>query len=97
MTNKQMRRELRKLAALMQDTQKIELTITIPQLWHVIAGLQLAWRHPGLGKPMKDTLHQITRQLSVPILITHPEMDNLLEMGWNENFDKPADTEIDHD
>jgi len=97
MTNKQMRRDMRRLEKLMEDTRLVAVNISVADLWIMVTTLQLAWRHPGLSKAMKDQIQDFTRQISQAILVLHPEMTNLLEMGWIEEHDVPVERGKDHD
>lgn len=71
----------------MSDRQPIALTITIRDAWMLISGIQLATRHPELG-PTKQILIEIARQFQGVIIQAHPESEELLEAGWNQDFDE---------
>lgn len=71
----------------MSDDTEIETTIDIKQAWILVNGLQLLCRHPGVSQAMKDIWTHIGRQLQEAIVTLHPEAEELLEMGWNPDFD----------
>jgi hypothetical protein len=81
------RQAMRITAQVMSDEQPLAVTISIKDAWLMISGLQLAARHPDLGTPLKQHLEQIGRQFQDAITERHPLAEQLLEMGWNTDFD----------
>jgi hypothetical protein len=71
----------------MSDDTEIETTIDIKQAWILVSGLQLLCRHPGVSQAMKDIWTHTGRQLQEAIVTLHPDAEELLEMGWNTDFD----------
>lgn len=72
----------------MRDRTPIALTITIRDAWLLVSGLQLATRHPEIDPTTKTFLEALARQFQGVIVEAHPEAGELLEMGWNQNFDQ---------
>lgn len=71
----------------MTDRQPLAVSITIAECWLLISGLQLCNRHPELSPIMRRQLEQIGRQFQQAIVDTHPDATELIEMGWNAEFD----------
>lgn len=78
----------------MSDDTEIEVTIDIKQAWVLVSGLQLLCRHPGVSPQMKDIWTHTGRQFQEAILVEHPEAEELMEMGWNTDFDVDEDGEF---
>lgn len=75
------------LQKVMSDDTTIELEIDIMQAWLLVCGLQLLTRHPEVSQQMKDIWTHTAREFQEVILEVHPEAEELIEMGWNEDFD----------
>jgi hypothetical protein len=74
-------------AAVMSDEAPITVTISIKDAWILIGVLQLAHRHPGLGRLMKNAVKRYADQFSDPIIGRHPEARALIRHGWNPAYD----------
>lgn len=74
-------------AKVMSDQTVQPCTIRIRDAWIIIAALQLAERHPGLGTAFKKLLKQIGQQLTTIVTTPHPEAKSLIDMGWNAKLD----------
>lgn len=71
----------------MSDDTEIETVIDIKQAWVLVSGLQLLCRHPEVSEQMKTIWTHTGRQLQEAIVTLHPEAEELIEMGWNTDFD----------
>lgn len=71
----------------MSDKTPLQVDIDIMSAWLLISGLQLAVKHPGISVHMKKHLTRIGRAFQARIVEHHPEAEELLEMGWNSEFD----------
>ncbi len=71
----------------MKDDTPLTVTIDIMQAWILVSGLQLLCRHPLVSQHMKDIWTHSGRQFQEAILEVHPDAEELMEMGWNEDFD----------
>lgn len=80
-----------KVAEIMKDTTPLPVVIDIQQAWLLIAGLQLAYKHPGIGQALANHLEHVGRQFQQAIVEVRPDADELIEMGWNSEYDqRPA-------
>jgi hypothetical protein len=53
-----------------------------------VSALQLACRHPGLSTRMYDRIEGIARQFQTAVVERHPDTAEILEMGWDSQFDR---------
>lgn len=75
----------------MLDKTPLTVDIDIQSAWMLVSALQLTTRHPEISDVMKGILTKIARQFQGRIVETHPEAEELLEMGWNEAYDVDED------
>lgn len=87
MDEQQMRRDMEKVSKVLTDKTAVLVSTQIGQLWLMISTMQLATRHPGMAKAMRAEIEQIGRQLSRAIVEMHPEVADILEMGWQPEHD----------
>lgn len=79
---------VRTIAGVISDTTLLmPVHIRIREAWLIIAALQMATRHPDLSPEVCQTLEQIGRQFQDAVTARHPKAQELLEMGWNPDFD----------
>jgi hypothetical protein len=78
----------------MSDKTPLQVDIDIVSAWLLVSGLQLTVKHPGISIHLKKQLTRIARAFQARIVEHHPEAEELLEMGWNENFDVDSDGEF---
>lgn len=71
----------------MTDERLLDVKITIKDAWLLVSAIQLATRHPELSMYMKDALFSTARQFQVAIEAVHGEAHELMEMGWDTQFD----------
>jgi len=76
-------------AHVMSDEQPLAIEISIKSAWLLLSGVQLVTRHPGLHSRTKEEFEHIGRQIQEAIRDVHPEADELMEMGWNPEYDVP--------
>lgn len=74
-------------ARLMTDEHPLQIRITVAEVWLMIGGLQLVVRQPELGDALKQRCEEIGRQLQDVVTARHPLAEQLLEMGWDTDFD----------
>lgn len=74
-------------ARVMQDEKPVNLTINLGSAWILVTGIQLATRHPDINEPMKAMLTAVARQFQDVIIEVHPEVEDLLERGWDATYD----------
>jgi hypothetical protein len=72
---------------LMTDKHPMWVTITIADIWLVIGALQLVVRQSELSDALKQRCEGIGRQLQDGVTERHPIAEQLLEMGWDTDFD----------
>lgn len=72
----------------MSDDTPIAIDLVIHQAWMIIGGLQLTLRHPELPDTSRTMLTTIARTFQAGIVAVHPETEELLEMGWHEEYDR---------
>jgi hypothetical protein len=53
----------------------------------VIANIQLATRHPENVGPSRKIAEEFARELQARLIIDHPELEDVLEAGWNPAYD----------
>lgn len=71
----------------MTDERPLVVNITIKDAWLLVSAIQLATRHPELSVYMKDSLFSTARQFQTAIEAVHAEAHELMEMGWDTQFD----------
>jgi hypothetical protein len=71
----------------MSDQTPLTVNISIMQAWLMVSAVQLAWRHPGLSGAMKRHLREIADQFGDRIVEIHPESRDLLDAGWQPEYD----------
>lgn len=72
-----------------EDKELLTFQTDSQSAWCALAGLQLAWRHPGLSPVLKTLIEHLARQLQQAIIDRHPEAEPILEAGWNTDWDVP--------
>ncbi len=75
------------LKEVMSDDSPLTVKMDIMQAWMLVSGLQLLTRHPEVNQQLKDMWTHTARQFQEAILEQHPEAEELIEMGWNTDFD----------
>lgn len=73
----------------MQDTDPMLVSIRVQEAWILVSALQLTHRHTGIGEKLKFQIESLARNFQDAIVELHPEAEELLEMGWSEEFDVP--------
>lgn len=71
----------------MTDERALTINMTIKDAWLLISAIQLATRHPELSGYMKDSLFSSARLFQVEVEAVHPKAHDLIEMGWNIEYD----------
>ena len=71
----------------MSDDTPLPVMIDIMQAWLLVSGLQLLIKHPDVSQQMKDVWEHTARQFQEAIVELHPEAKELIEMGWNTDYD----------
>jgi hypothetical protein len=74
----------------MTDDNSLHIGIKIRDAWVVITGLQLAASHPGISQVQKNWMIHVARQLQASIVAVHPEVAEIIEMGWHREYDQPV-------
>lgn len=84
--------EGRRQAGLAISSDK-EITVTLPirELWLIVGGLQLTVTHPSLHEPLKTISEGIGRKLGALIIAELPDVAELLEKGWDREYDVEQD------
>jgi hypothetical protein len=86
------------VAAAMSNDTTLQINIQIKEAWMIVSAMQLASRHPDLSTNMKTAFEHIARQYQAAITAVHPEVHEVLEMGWNPDYDVESSEaeEMDH-
>jgi hypothetical protein len=71
----------------MSDKSPLDIRINIMELWVLISLLQLVTRDPELSEMMKQFATHHGKQFQKVIADTHPEANQVIELGWNTRFD----------
>lgn len=71
----------------MTDERPLTVNITIKDAWLLVSAIQLATRHPELSVYTKDSLFSTARQFQTAIENVHWEAHELMEMGWDTQYD----------
>lgn len=69
------------------DKTLLPVTIDIAQAWLMVSTLQMATRHPEISPQTKAQIESIARQFQAAIVELHPYVNELIEMGWDVQFD----------
>lgn len=78
----------------MSDKTPLQVDIDIMSAWLLVSGLQLTVKHPAVSDIVKSELTEIAHQFQARIVEAHPEAEELLDMGWDEQFDVDEDGEF---
>lgn len=60
----------------------------------VIAQIQLAARHPANNGSSRSIAERFARSLQAVVIRVWPEQEQLLEMGWNPDFDTQTNDNV---
>lgn len=77
------------LKGVMTDLRPQPMSIVIRDAYVLIGFLQLAMVHPQLSDQHKQYAEHIGRQFQKAVLLMHPELEALLEAGWDRAMDVP--------
>jgi hypothetical protein len=61
--------------------------------YSLVCGMQLLWRHPDIGAPMREAFEAFGRALQEQVADT-PEMYAMLESGWIPAADVPREGSV---
>jgi hypothetical protein len=78
---------LRQAALALNSDTEITTTLPIRELWLIVSGLQLMVTHPSLHEPLKTISEGIGRKVGALIVAALPEVEPLLEAGWDRQQD----------
>lgn len=68
---------------------RIKLEITVAQGLHMLATMQLAFRHPRFKtSPTAKATEPLARKLQEAIVKAEPSLSFICEAGWKERFDR---------
>lgn len=70
----------------MQDKNELQVIISIGEAWVLVAGLQVAARHPEIPPSTRSHLLNLGRQFQAAIVERHPEAYDVLEQGWHNPY-----------
>jgi len=76
------------LTKAMSDERLLSVSITIAQAWMLLSAMQLTVRDPYLESGLAERIEQIARQFQGSLAELHPDWQELMEMGWNPEFDR---------
>jgi hypothetical protein len=72
-----------------QDPNPLTVQSTRMQFYSVVAGIQLASRHPGFNGPTAQVAVHWAREISEALAANDPDLRLLLAMGWQQEYDAP--------
>lgn len=81
---------LASMERLSADPQAVRLDIPKVLAFQLISVVQLACRHPGFDGPTRANVEPLMRDLGRAISANDPDLRMLIEMGWQKQFDVPA-------
>jgi hypothetical protein len=71
----------------LSSDERITLDLTIRDLWLIVSALQLVVAQEAIHEPLKEISEQIGRGLQMLIVARLPEVEALMEMGWQREYD----------
>lgn len=75
------------LLPIMEDTEIVEVSLTMAELWQIMAAVHLATRHPEAHNEALRLAVMAARQIEGRIIEYHPDAWAMLQMGWDERYD----------
>ena len=72
--------------ASMGDQEPVVCTLKARQIWLLVSALQLATRHPQV--PNREEIIFLGRQFQVALTEHNPVVREVLEMGWDQRYDR---------
>lgn len=80
---------------ILNDDRSIMLETEIKTAYIMVATLQLATRHPHISDWLVSEVLGVGRAIQKGIDMAHPGAYDLLEKGWNSDYDVELETQDD--
>lgn len=71
------------MTEVLSDERPIIVETDIKSSWLMISYIQLAYRHPGVSREMKERIRMLMQPFEDAIVSQHPEAKRVLADGWN--------------
>lgn len=75
------------LLPIMEDTEIVEISLTMCELWQIMGAVHLVTRHPEANGPALKLAIEAAKQIEARIVEAHPDAWMTLQMGWDERYD----------
>ncbi len=72
----------------MTDENRVTFGLSTMDVYLLLSYLQVAYRFPGMSKVMRGHMRHIADQIMQAITTNHPEAIQIIEKGWDAQFDR---------
>jgi hypothetical protein len=76
----------RELAGLMESGAGVQIEMAAVEAFHLVAALQLALRHPGMGHTTRESIEALARFVERKFK-PYPAVAEMIRRGWDPKFD----------
>jgi len=75
------------LEPMMKDEHPLVVSILVRDAWMLVAAIQFAATASDVSDVQRQWMTHVARQFQSAIAATHPEVAQILEIGWHREFD----------